>query len=182
MDFFEFNKIAGAVLGTLVFAMGIGFLSEIIFHKERPEEMGYVINIPEAGAAVAEVEEEVTPLPVLLASADASAGERASRACAACHSFEEGGANKVGPNLWNVVGGPKAHLDNFNYSNVMAERGAAGELWGFEELDGFLAGPRNYMNGTSMAFAGIRDPEDRANMIAYLRSLSASPVPLPAVE
>ncbi len=97
----------------------------------------------------------------------------------ACHTFEEGEANRVGPNLYNIVGGPKAHLDGFNYSSALQQRGEAGETWGYEELDAFLEAPRDYIDGTTMAFAGVRDENARATIIAYLASLSENPPPLP---
>lgn len=181
MDSFELNKMAGAVLGTLLFAMVVSLAAEAIFHQADPETPGYIVEVPEEGETAVAEAEEVVPLPVLLAAATVDGGEGVAKKCAACHSFDQGGANKVGPNLWNIVNGSMAHLDDFNYSGAMSERADAGGVWGFEELDAFLANPKAYMDGTSMAFAGLRKPEDRADMIVYLRSLSDSPVPLPEV-
>src|SRR5690606_9758382 len=90
-----------------------------------------------------------------------------------------GGANKVGPNNWDIVGAPMGHRDDFNYSAAMREKHAEGAVWGYEELNAFLAGPRSYIPGTTMSFAGVRSPQDRANLIAWLRTLSSDPVPLP---
>lgn len=182
MDTFELNKIAGALLGSLLFALVLGFASEIVFHNEVPQQPGYIIEVAETDEGAEEEVVEAVPLPVLLASADVSAGEAAARKCSACHTFDEGGANRVGPNLWNVVGGPMAHIDGFGYSSALADRAAAGGEWGFESLNAFLESPRNYIDGTSMAFNGIRDEEERADLIVYLRSLSADPVPLPEPE
>lgn len=178
MDGFEINKIMGAILGSLLVVMLIGFAAELIYHVEEPEVAGYSIDVPEETTEVAAEEEMVSVLD-LLATADIAAGESAVRACASCHTFEEGGADGVGPHLWDVVNRAKGAVDGFNYSSAMEDVAAAGEVWGFEELDGFLESPRNYLSGTTMGYAGMRDVEDRADVIAYLNSLSASPAPLP---
>jgi cytochrome c len=112
----------------------------------------------------------------LIADADPAAGERAARVCAACHTFNEGGPHRVGPNLWDVVGGPFAHAEGFNYSAAIRDHG--GE-WTYEALDAYLKNPREFIPGNRMAFAGVRNDEDRAAIIAYLRTLSNDPKPLP---
>lgn len=178
MDGFEINKIMGAVLGSLLVVMLIGFAAELIYHVEEPEVAGFSIDVPEEVADVAEEEEMVSVLD-LLATADVAAGESAVRRCASCHTFEEGGADGVGPHLWGVVNRPKGEVDGFGYSSAMEAVGADGQVWGFEELDGFLANPRGYLSGTTMGFAGVRDVEDRADIIAYLNTLSSAPAPLP---
>jgi cytochrome c len=182
MDGFELNKILGALLGVCTFAMALGLITEAVFYESDPEQPGYLIEVAEDPAGAAPVEEEVVPIAVLMASADAAAGESAARKCAACHSFEQGGANKVGPNLWNVVMGPMAHLDSFAYSSAMSERSAAGGIWDYEALNGYLENPRGWMPGTIMSFAGVRREGERADIIAYLRSLSDNPPPLPKQE
>lgn len=181
MDSFELNKIAGAVLGTLLFVMSIGMVASAVFAPKKPAVPGYALAgaeeaKPAAGAAAAAPS---VPLPELLAKADAARGQTAARACVACHSFEKGGANKVGPALWDVVGRAKAAVEGFGYSGALKERGGKGETWDYAALDGFLANPRQYAPGTTMAFAGISRPEQRADVIAYLRSLSDNPKPLP---
>ena len=183
MDGFEFNKIAGALLGTLLLVMLIGISAEAIFHVEEPETPGYAIAVAEEGGAETAVEEVVVAsIAERMQTADAAQGERGIRACTACHSFEEGGPAKVGPNLWGVVAGPIAHVDGFGYSGTLTDLHNAGETWTYENLDGFLENPRAWAPGTAMGFNGISDPEARANVIAYLRSLSADPAPLPTVE
>jgi cytochrome c len=112
----------------------------------------------------------------LVKAADPAAGEKVAAKCKACHSFEKGGPNKVGPNLWNIVGAKQAHLDDFKYSDAI--KGLGGQ-WTYDELDKYLTSPREYAPGTKMVFPGIKKPEDRAAVIAYLRSLSDSPQPLP---
>jgi cytochrome c len=183
MDGFELNKIVGALLGSVLVVMLIGFVAELVYHVEEPEVAGYSIDVPETETAdaAAEPEETVSVLD-LLATADVAAGESAVRRCASCHTFEEGGADGVGPHLYGVVNRPKGSVDGFNYSDAMQEVAAAGQVWGFEELDGFIANPRGYLEGTSMGFAGVRDVEDRADILAYLNTLQAEPVDLSTVS
>lgn len=173
MDSFELNKIAGAVLGTALLVMGLNMLDSMVVSPTKPKIPGYelpggeVAAAPAAGPAAA----ADSPIDERMKVADAGRGERAVAACKACHSFESGGANKVGPNLWKVVDGPKAHIDSFGYSAALRERKAKGEKWGVAELDGFLKNPKGYLAGTSMSFAGISRPDQRADIIAYLTSL-----------
>ncbi|WP_306260686.1 cytochrome c family protein [Pararhizobium sp. IMCC21322] len=182
MDSFEFNKIAGAILGTLLLVMGLGIVAETIFFSEDMETPGYVVDVPEDGSdtqtAAAPTEE---PIAVLLASATADDGESVAKKCAACHSFDEGGANKVGPNLWNIVNATPAARDGFKYSAAMEAYGDE-NVWAYENLNNFLAAPKKYLKGTSMGFVGLKKPDERADMIAYLRSLSNAPAALPVVE
>ncbi|MFC3230118.1 c-type cytochrome [Marinibaculum pumilum] len=180
MDTFEFNKIAGAILFVLLIIVGIGTVGDILVSPKQLYEPVYHVDVPDAegaaATAAAPAEVEVAPIAVRLASADVEDGMKEARKCAACHTFEQGGANKVGPNLWDVVGHETAHLDNFSYSDSLASLGAT---WSFEALDEFLADPKAYVPGTKMAFAGVKNPDRRADLIAYMRSLSESPVPLP---
>ena len=115
-------------------------------------------------------------LPDLLKAADPAAGQKIAAKCRACHDFTKGGPNKIGPNLWDIVGAKQAHLDNFSYSDAVKK---LGKEWTYEELDKFLTLPKDYAPGTKMAFAGLKKPEERAAVIAYLRTLSDSPKPLP---
>lgn len=182
MDSFEFNKIAGAVLGVLLFIMGIGMMSDSIFSPPKTIVAGYELPgaAPEAAAPEAEpVAAAAEPIAVRLASADPAKGQANVKACIACHNFEKGAANKVGPVLWNVVERIKGSVEGFNYSAALKERAGKGEHWTYDNLDGFLENPKAYMPGTSMAYAGVKDPARRAEIIAYLRSLSDSPAPLP---
>lgn len=180
MDSFEFNKIAGAVLGTLLFVMGMGILAESIFAEKQPVVAGYALPAAEpeaaAGAAPAAASE---PLPVLLAKADAKKGEGLVKPCSACHSFDKGGPNKVGPNLYEVVNRPLASHAGFNYSAGLKEHGSKGEKWDFAALDKFIANPKGYIQGTAMGYAGMKEADRRADVLAYLRSLADSPAPLP---
>jgi len=144
------------------------------YMNDLPEE---IIGGSEGVATTAAVPKVEIPLPNLLASADVARGQDVARKCKACHTFGEGGRNQTGPNLWNIVGNPRARIAEFNYTDAMQQFG--GE-WSLESLFEYLVNPRKYIAGTNMSFAGLRKAGDRANLIVYLRSLSDSPVPLPA--
>ncbi|GAA0786539.1 cytochrome c family protein [Roseibium denhamense] len=184
MDSFTLNKAAGAVLMVLILTMGVGIVSDIIFQPTIPGKPGYEIVVASAEDATSEVtpEPDIVPISERLLAASASDGEGVARKCAACHAFEKGGANKVGPGLWNVLGNQPGTHDGFGYSSAMVAYGEENGEWTYEGLDNFLAAPRNYIDGTSMSFAGLRKPEERADLIAYMREQSDSPLPLPEVE
>ena len=179
MDSFELNKVAGAVLGALLFVAGSGFVAELIYHPKPAGNAGY--DLPEAKeeSAAAPEAAKVEPIAVRLASANVEKGQGGTKACQACHSFEKGGPNKVGPDLWEVVERKKGAHEGFEYSAGMKEKGGA---WTYADLDEFLTSPKAYVKGTKMAFAGISSPQERANVIAYLHTLSDSPKPLPVAE
>ncbi|MTI44650.1 cytochrome c [Roseibium hamelinense] len=181
MDSFTLNKAAGAVLMVLILTMGVGIVSDIIFEPTIPGEPGYeiVLATPEDSTSEVEPEPDVVPIGERLMAASASAGENVAKKCAACHSFDQGGGNKVGPALWNVMGRKPGGLDGFGYSSAMTAYGEEKPEWTYEGMDNFLAAPKQYISGTSMGFAGLRRPEERADMIAYLRELSENPMPLP---
>ncbi|MFC7398241.1 c-type cytochrome [Chelatococcus sp. GCM10030263] len=181
MDSFELNKIAGAVLGTLVFAMGLGIVADEIFKSHAPAIPGYDLPAAQEAApgGAAPAAPQVEPIAVRLQTADPARGEKAVAKCAACHNFVEGAGAKIGPDLYNVVDRPKGSFPGFSYSSAMKEHAAKGEKWTYEEIDHFIANPRAYMKGTIMSFAGVAKPEERADIIAYLRTLSHSPAPLP---
>lgn len=179
------NKIAAAVLIAGLSLMVVAELGGMLVSVEKPEEISqqaYVIAEPEGtDVAAAEAEEEVEPagpgdITPMLASADLGAGERMLRQCTSCHGFDEGGGNKVGPNLWDIVGAPKSAADGYNYSNAFQE--LEGD-WTYANLNEFLYNPNAYAPGTKMSYRGIADDEDRANLIAYMRTLSNDPPPLP---
>lgn len=180
---FEMNKIAGAILGALLLVMGLGFLAEAIYAPIEGRGPGYALPEPEAGDHGGEVVEvEATPLPVLLASASAEDGAGAARKCASCHNFGEGEGNKTGPALFGIVGAPIAGHDGFSYSDALVAYGEANGNWTYETLAAFIQDPRGDVPGTKMTFAGIRDEEELADILAYFQTLSAEPVPFPAVE
>ncbi len=173
----ELNKIAGAALGTLLFTMVLGISADAVYSPKKPEKPGYDLPaLAEAPAGGGEAPAAAVPLPVLLAKADPKKGEANAKACTACHVFDKGGAAKVGPPLYGVVGRAKASVASFAYSEALKAKGGD---WSFEDLSKFIANPKGYVNGTKMAYAGEKDPGKEADIIAYLRSLSDSPVPLP---
>ena len=174
----EFNKIAGAVLGTCLFVMGTSVIAEGIFSTGKPAKPGYDLPAGEkeaaatgGGAAPAAAE----PLPVMLAKADVAKGQGIAAECASCHSFDKGGKAKVGPPLYGVVGRPKASVDGYAYSEALKAKGGA---WTIEDLNTWLTDPKRYAEGTKMVLKEA-DPMRRANIVAFLNSLADSPAALP---
>ncbi len=179
------NTGLGALLGTVFVLMTVSIASEGIFSSEAPENPGFVIAAAEGGesAGAEEAAPAETPIADLLASADAAKGESIFKKCAACHTGENGGANKVGPNLWNIVNRPVASHEGFGYSSAMQEFSKGGsETWTFDNLYHFLKKPKDFVSGTAMGFAGLKKEGDRADLIAYLRTLSDSPADLPSAD
>jgi cytochrome c len=176
MDSFEINKILGAVLATHLVLVALNITAGAIFAPVHPSKPGYEIAVKEAeGAKPGAPKEPAKPIEELLASASSERGQQAAKVCVACHTFEKGGPNKVGPNLWGVVGDKKAE-GNFNFSAALKAKG--GE-WTFDELNKFLQNPRGFVPGTAMSFAGVTRDSQRADIIAYLAAQSDKPVPLP---
>jgi cytochrome c len=183
MDSFEFNKIAGALLGTLLFVMALSVVSGGLFTPAKPAIPGYDLpSAPPEGKGGAPAAEPTVPLPELLAKADPAAGQKDAAICSTCHSFGKGEPSKTtGPNLYGIVGRVHAADKDFAYSQANRDLGAKGEKWTYDAIFNFIKGPRDFMPGTKMTFAGMPKAEDRANVLAYLRTLSDNPEPLPAV-
>ena len=166
------NTIAGWVLAGGIVALGLSIVSGMYFHAEAPEKEGFAVAAEaggEAGGAAA------VPIATLLATADIAKGEAAFKKCAACHTIAPGGANGIGPNLWASMGKPHGHVAGFSYSDAL--KSIPGN-WDFEGMDKWLANPKKYAPGTKMTFAGLGNPEERANLIAYLNA-QGSNLPLP---
>lgn len=173
------NKVIGAVLMTGLIVKGSGFVADLLVAPQQLEASATAVALPEApgdgGAAEAQAAGP-EPVAAMLAAADVGAGRKLSKKCGGCHSFDKGGRKKTGPNLWDVVGRELASVGGFGYSKALAGVGGA---WGYEELNAFLLKPKKFAPGTKMSFAGVKKPGDRANLIAWLRTLSDSPRPLP---
>jgi cytochrome c len=164
------TAFAGLIIAGLV-AMTSGFIAKAVINPTELKEPAVKIDtasvsaVPTAGADAPKVAE---PIADLMATADIAAGEKLSKACVACHSFEKGGPNKVGPNMWNVVNGPKAHIAGYAYSKALLEKGGT---WSVDSLNQFLWSPKTYIPGTKMGYAGMKKPQDRANLIKWMETL-----------
>ena len=180
MDSFELNKIIAAILMVALLIIGIGKLSNVIFHVEKPETPGYSVEVEQATVISSEVgsqpAEEKIDIAALIAMGDIAIGEKVFKKCAACHSIVKGGKNNIGPALYNVVGRQVGEVSDYKYSKALA---AYGKAWTFEELNGYLLKPAKWIKGTKMAFAGLRKEKDRASVILYLNQNSDNPLPLP---
>ncbi|MCD6034535.1 MAG: cytochrome [Rickettsiales bacterium] len=169
MSNLEFNKIAAGVLVAGLFALGAGKAADIFYHPEEPKTRGFSVEVAEEATGEAGGAAEVAPVTfdvaALMAAADAAEGEKVFKKCAACHTVEPGGPNRVGPNLSGVVGAPKAHHAGFTYSDALKTKGG---IWDKESLFTFLHKPKAFVPGTKMGFAGIKDPKEIANVVAYL--------------
>ena len=179
MDSFEINKIVAAILMVALLVIGIGKLSSIIFHVEKPKMPGYLVEVSQvASSSNAETEnvEDKVDISSLMAMGDVVSGEKVFKKCAACHSINKGGKNKIGPALYNVVGRKVGGVEEYKYSKALA---AYDKEWSFEELNGFLIKPAKWIKGTKMAYAGLRKEKDRASVIKYLNKNSDTPKELP---
>ncbi|MGB1077464.1 MAG: c-type cytochrome, partial [Bdellovibrionales bacterium] len=176
----EVNKIFAAILVAGIIAMLSGFIADIFTHPHELEKDAVTIEglsgpVAGGGEAKADLPE---PVLALIAQAEIERGQKVSKACAACHSFTKGGANGVGPNIWNIVGMKKQAKDGYAYSGTLNSQG--GDVWTYAELNKFLYKPKKYANGTKMNFIGLKKPADRASVIAWLRTLADSPAALPS--
>lgn len=180
----KFNMIAGAGLATALVIMGVGMGSEALFATKKPEKPGYAVTVAEdgAGAGDATAADTLPDWGTVLGKADVAAGEATFKKCTSCHNADNGGANMTGPGLWGVVGRKTAGHEGFAYSDGMKAHAGKAPVWSYDELYQFLKAPAKYVSGTKMGFAGIKKPEDRVNLIAFLRSKSASPAAIPAPD
>jgi cytochrome c len=179
----EVIKLILAAFTTVLIVLLIGNVVNELSHKEPLERNAYaVLAADEAAPATPEPAGQAAAAPAAesftaqLASADPAAGQKASKRCVTCHTFNEGGSKKIGPNLWGIVGQDKGTVDGFKYSDAMRDKGGA---WSYGDLNAFLANPKGFLKGTRMSFSGVRSVQDRAAIIAYMRQQSSNPLPLP---
>jgi cytochrome c len=181
MDSFELNKILGAILATCLILLVTSFAAGAIFSPNPPEKPGFEIAVKEeshgGGKEAAPAPSE--PIEKLLQTASVEKGAAAAKKCAACHTFEKGGPNRVGPNLFGIVERARASEAGFNYSAAMKAKGGK---WTYDDLNKFIANPKGFVPGTAMGFAGIPKDSERADVIDYLHTLADSPVPLPTAS
>jgi cytochrome c len=178
----EGNKIFAALLTAGIIGVGSAVVSGILYHPHELEEPVYKVEVAATegggeGAGGEEAAAEAKPIAELLAAASPEKGEAVAKKCTSCHSFDKGGANKVGPNLYGVIGRPIGSHEGFAYSEALA--GKKDQPWDYQHLSDFLTSPKTYAPGTKMSFAGIAKDTDRADLIAYLRTLADQPAPLP---
>jgi cytochrome c len=179
MDSFELNKIIAAILMVALLIIGLGKIADSVFHVKKPKNPGYKVEVESqltSGTSQATEVVEKIDIAALMALGDVASGEKIFKKCAACHSINKGGKNKIGPALYNVVGRTVGGVDGYKYSKALA---SYGKEWTFEELNGFLKKPASYLKGTKMSYAGLRKEKDRASIIKYLNEKSDNPKLLP---
>ena len=179
MNSFELNKIIAAILMVALLVIGLGKIADVAFHVKKPKNPGYKVEgqvqLASITSEVTEVEEKID-IATLMAQGDVTNGEKIFKKCAACHSINKGGRNKIGPALYNVVGRKVGGVEGYKYSKTLT---SYGKEWSFEELNGFLIKPASYLKGTKMSYAGLRKEVDRASVIKYLNQSSDNPKLLP---
>jgi cytochrome c len=179
MNSFELNKIIAAVLMVALLVIGLGKIADVAFHVKKPKNPGYKVEgqvqLASSTSKATEVVEKID-IATLMAQGDVNKGEKIFKKCAACHSINKGGPNKIGPALYNVVGRKVGGVEGYRYSKTLA---SYGKEWSFEELNGFLIKPAAYLKGTKMSYAGLRKEADRASVIKYLNQNSDNPKLLP---
>ena len=174
MNSFEINKIVAAIIVTVIVVYGIGKISDLIYNKDS-DVVAYKVEAPESSAVQASTETS-TDISALLALGDIAHGEKQFKKCKACHSIKQGGGNKIGPKLWNVMFRPIGSIADYKYSKALL---SYGKEWNWEEMNGFLIKPAKWIKGNKMGFAGLKDEKDRASVILYLNQYSDSPKELP---
>ena len=177
MDHVNVNRVSLSALGAVLFVMLLVAFSNLVISPRTPAVPGFALPSVEAAApAAAPAAQPETPLPILLAKADAKKGGQDAKVCETCHNFQKGGGAKIGPDLWGVVGRKIAAVPGFEYSDSL--KGVSGD-WTYEVLNKWITDPKALASGTKMTFPGEKSPERRADILAYLRTLSNSPVPFP---
>ena len=176
MDSFEINKILTAVLVVFLVIFGIGKISDIVFHVEKPNTSAYKVEFAEVDQTKPSSSDQTVDIAALLALGTVEHGQKVFKKCSACHSIKKGGRNNIGPALYNVLGRNMGALEDYKYSKALI---AFGKDWTFDEMNNFLIKPTTYIKGTKMAFAGLKKEKDRASVILYMNANSDSPLDLP---
>ena len=179
MDSFELNKIIAAILMVVLLVIGLGKIADGVFYVKKPKNPGYQVEVEvqlTSGTSQATEVLEKIDISAVMALGDITSGEKIFKKCAACHSINKGGKNKIGPALYNVVGRAVGGVEDYKYSKALA---SYGKEWTFEELNGFLTKPSSYLKGTKMSYAGLRKEKDRASVIKYLNQNGDNPKLLP---
>ena len=177
MDSFEINKIITAVLLVVLVIFGVGKISDLVFEVKKPDIDGYKVEVNVKGATATQASSESqVDIAALLAMGDIAHGEKVYKKCKACHSIKQGGGNKIGPALWNVIFRPVGSITDYKYSKALS---SYGKEWTWEEMNGFLIKPSTWIKGNKMGFAGLKNEKDRASVILYLNQNSDNPKPLP---
>ena len=176
MDSFEINKIVAAVLVVFLVVSGIGKISDIVFHVEKPNTSAYKVEFSETDKTKASSSVQTVDIAALLALGSVDHGQKVFKKCSACHSIKKGGRNNIGPALYSVLGRNMGAIEDYKYSKALI---AFGKDWTFEEMNNFLIKPTSYIKGTKMAFAGLKKEKDRASVILYMNANSDSPLDLP---
>jgi cytochrome c len=175
VDGFELNKVAAAILISLLVAMVSSLIGEGLVHPKKPETMAFLVPVEETSSPASE-EKALVNITPLLATADVANGEKVFKKCISCHTIGKGEPAKTGPNLWGIVGAAIGHVTDYVYSAALKDK--KGNTWTFENLNHFLYKPREFSPGTKMTFIGIADDKERADLLAYLRMQADSPAPL----
>ena len=176
MDSFEINKIVAALIVVFLLVFGIGKVSDIVFHVEKPSSSAYKVEMSTATSSQDTGTIQSVDISALLALGTVEHGQKVFKKCSACHSIKKGGRNNIGPALYNVLGRNMGALEDYKYSKALI---AFGKDWTFEEMNNFLIKPTTYIKGTKMAFAGLKKEKDRASVILYMNANSDSPLDLP---
>ena len=182
MNSTQLTKIAAAIVMSLLALIVIGKFTSFLYAPHTPEKPGFEVAIEEGHSDAAEEAAPVVNLAALMLTADVAKGEKVAKKCASCHTFDNGGKNGAGPNLFNILNREIAATDGFKYSGAFNDKKVEGLSWGYDELFEFIKKPKAFIKGTAMSFGGIKKDGQRADLIAYLRSLSDSPADLPAAE
>ena len=176
MDSFEINKIVAALIVVFLLVFGIGKVSDIVFHVEKPSSSAYKVEMSTATSSQDTGTIQSVDISALLALGTVEHGQKVFKKCSACHSIKKGGRNNIGPALYNVLGRNMGALEDYKYSKALI---AFGKDWTFEEMNNFLIKPTSYIKGTKMAFAGLKKEKDRASVILYMNVNADSPLDLP---